>query len=153
VSLVLYSLMLFYPGGGPAAGAMSLVQMHGSNQAPLLFTDAAGTIPAANPLTASGMGVIQFYAAPGHYMAELAGNLFYVPIDPSYTAPVWEDLWVHTQSVASAVWTVEHHFGTEPEVDVIVSAAELVAEVSHPDNETTVITFGAPTVGVANLRR
>src|SRR5688572_9602594 len=153
--LVLYSLMLFFPGGGgPASGASIDVHLHGSNQSPLIFTDSAGTIPATNPIIADGMGNIAFYAAPGQYMAELAGELFHVPIDPSHTAPVWQDIWVHDQPVAASVWTVEHHFGTRPAVDIIISGgAVFEGEVTHPDDETTVITFGAPSSGTAYLRR
>lgn len=151
--LALYSLMMFFPGGGPASGASVDVAVHGSNVLPLLFTDAAGTTPAPNPLTADGMGVIEFYAAPGCYKAELAGDTFDVPVDPSHTDPVWPGLWVHTQAVASTVWTVEHHFGVRPAVDILVGVADFQAEIDHPDTETTVITFGSPMVGTAHLRR
>lgn len=154
MSLVLYSVMLFYPGGGVASGAHPTVHLHGSNQAPLLFTDSAGTTPASNPMTADSVGVIQFYAAPGHYMAELAGDMFYIPVDESFTDPVWQDLWVHTQATAETVWTIAHHFGVPPSVDVVLDGGVVeTAEVGHVDSETTTITFGAATAGTAYLRR
>lgn len=153
MSLVLYSTMLFYPGGGVASGASIAIHLHGSNQAPILFTDSAGTTPAANPITADGMGQLSFWAAPGHYMAELAGDMFYIPIDPSHTEPVWQDLWVHAQSTPATVWTINHHFGTNPSVDVIVSGAVVEGEVAHSGPETTTITFGSAVSGTAYLRR
>lgn len=151
--LVSYSLLMFFPGGGPAISTPVSVALHGSNVQPILFTDAAGTIPASNPVMTDGTGVLSFYAAPGCYRAELAGDTFDVPIDPAHTDPVWPGLWVHTQAVASTVWTVEHHFGVRPAVELIIGGADFEAEVTHPDDETTVITFGSPLAGTAMLRR
>lgn len=153
MSLVLYSTMLFYPGGGVADGASIPIHMHGSNQPPILFADSGATTPADNPITADSMGEFSFWAAPGHYLAELAGETFYIPIDPSHTAPVWQDIWVHTQVSAASTWTIDHHFGTNPSVDVIVSGAVVESEVAHPGPQTTVITFGSPMAGTAYLRR
>lgn len=153
MSLVLYSTMLFYPGGGLASGAEVSIRLQGSNQPALLFTTAAGTTAADNPVTADEIGQITFWAAPGNYVTELAGETFTVPIDPSHTAPVWPDLWVHEQSTPAAVWTVNHHFGTLPWVDVVVSGATFEAEVTHSDVETTTITFGSAVSGTAYLRR
>lgn len=151
--LVQYSAALFFPGGGPASGASIVVSLYGSNVPPLIFADSGGTVPNANPITADGMGQISFYAAPGIYKAELAGEWFDIPIDPSHTDPVWPDLYVHDQPVAASTWTVDHHFGTRPAVDIIIGGADFEAEVTHPDDETTVITFGAPTSGSVTLRR
>jgi hypothetical protein len=151
--LVLYSLMMFFPGGGLASGASIPVHLHGSNQSPPIFTDSEGTIPSPNPITADEMGTVSFHAAPGHYMAELAGETFYVPIDPSHTDPVWQDIWVHTQVSPSATWTVDHHFGTEPSVDILIGTLAVQATVEHPGNETTIITFDQPWAGRALLRR
>lgn len=153
MSLVPYLTMLFYPGGGVASDVLVPVTLHGSNQAPPLFADSDGLVPLANPVLSNAFGEITFFAAPGHYVAELAGEWFYVPLDPAHTDPVWQDLFVHTQAVAASVWTVAHHFGTRPAVDIIIDGAGFEAEVTHPDDETTVITFGSPTVGTANLRR
>jgi hypothetical protein len=51
------------------------------------------------------------------------------------------------------VWTVEHHFGVQPQVEVLVGGQVVYATVEHPDDETTTISFAAPTAGVAHLRR
>lgn len=151
--LVQYTAMLFFPGGGQAIGASIDVTLDGSNQAPLLFVDALGTIPEVNPLIGDGTGTITFYAAPSLYLAELAGTWTRIPVDALYPDPVFPNLYVHTQAVPAAVWTVNHHFGTRPAVDIIIGGEVFEADVTHPDGETTVITFGSPTTGTANLRR
>lgn len=154
MSLVLYSLMLFYPGGGgPAAGVDFDVTLCGSNVLSTLFTDAAGTTPQANPVTSDSMGMIAFYASPGMYRTDLAGSMFEIPIDESFTDPVFSDLWTHTQSSPASVWTIDHHFGTHPLVQVIASGVEVEAEVAHPSASQTTITFGVPVTGTAYLRR
>lgn len=153
MALVLYSTMLFYPGGDPASNILVSVWHRASNQMALLFTDGTGTTPAPNPATTDGNGVVSFYAAPGDYVVPLAGDIFPVPIDESFTDPVLPGLWVHTQSTPSAVWTIEHHFGINPQVDVLLSGDAVESAVEHPDAETTTIAFSVPVTGVANLRR
>jgi hypothetical protein len=153
MALTLYSAQLFFPGGNLAAGASVSISLQGSNQAPLIFTDSAGTTPAANPLTANGSGVVSFYAAPGNYLATLAGRSTPIPVDVSVADPVWPDLYIHQQLVAAIVWTVDHRFGVEPAVTILVSGQEVFTDVSHPSSETTLITFGSATAGTAHLRR
>lgn len=153
MALVLYSTTLFYPGGDQAAGVSVVVWHHASNQAALLFTDDTGTTPAANPVTTNSEGMLSFYSAPGTYAVLLAGNMFDVPVDPSITDPVFPGLWVHVQTVPATVWTVEHHFGVRPHVDLIISDDDAEAAVHHVDDETTTITFGSAITGTAHLRR
>jgi hypothetical protein len=118
-----------------------------------MYQDAAGTIPAANPMIGDGVGSIRFYAAPSLYVAELAGTLTRIPVDPSVMSPVWPNLYIHTQAVPATVWTVKHHFGVIPQANVVASGDDIEAAVSHLDAETTVITFGASSTGTAYLRR
>lgn len=151
--LVPYEVMLFFPGGNPAVGASVVVAMDGSNQPPLIFTDSAGAFPAANPATADGSGTVAFYAAPGLYVAELAGSAFRVPVAPGFVPAVHADVFVHVQSVAAAVWAVDHFFGTPPGVSVVSAGAVIEAQVDHPSATQAVITFGAPVAGTAYLRR
>jgi len=153
VALVRYSVMIFFPGGNPAVGASIQISLDGGNQAPLIFTDAAGTIPAANPMIAGGMGVVSFYAAPSLYLAELAGTFFRVPVSAFHVGDVWPNLYVHTQAAVAAVWTVDHHFGVEPDVTIVVSGADAETQITHPTPEQTVITFNPPRSGTAYLRR
>ncbi len=153
MSLVLYSAILFYPGGGVASGASVEVQLRSSNQGPLMFSDMAGTSPLSSPLTADGTGMIQFYAAPGYYDAFLAGSVFPIDVDDSFTDPVWPDVWIHEQLSPAAVWTVDHHFGVVPAVDVVAGGVSEISAVAHPNASQTTITFGGPSTGTAYLRR
>jgi hypothetical protein len=151
--IVLYSRYLFFPGGNPAANFQVPIWHHASNQEALLFTDATGETPADNPVTTDSEGLASFYAPPGNYSAVLAGEQFHIPVDESVSTPVWPGLWIHTQVSSASVWAVAHHFGVTPQVDVLVSGQVVDADVAHPDNEHTTITFGSPTTGVAHLRR
>lgn len=151
--LVKYHLMLFFPGGNPAAGASISIFMDGSNVAPLMFADSGATIPVSSPLIADGMGNIDFYASPGLYLAGLAGEMFRIPVDPGFGAQVFPDVCVHMQSVAATVWTIDHWFQTKPSVSIDIGPAQVEASVQHPSLTQTVITFSEPVTGAAYLRR
>lgn len=109
--------------------------------------------PLSNPHTTDSDGFLQFWAAPGDYVTWLAGTEFNLTLDASVSVPVWPGLWTHDQTSPSSVWTVNHHFGVRPTVDVLLLWQHAETDVSHPSTETTVITFGAPVTGVAYLRR
>jgi hypothetical protein len=145
--------MLFFPGGNPAAGASIDISLDGSNQIPLMFADQAATIPVSSPIVADAMGNIFFYAAPGLYVAELSGSFFRIGVHPSYSAPVWPDVWVHMQTVAATVWTIDHYFGTKPSVSIDLGTSQVEAEVDHPSLTQTVLTFTSAQTGAAYLRR
>lgn len=151
--LVLYSAFLSFPGGSPAANFSVPVWNHASNQPALLFTDQTGTTEADNPVITDGDGRVMFWSAPGDYEALLAGDRFHVPVDDAFTDPTWPGLWVHEQTTPASVWTVEHHFGVRPDVTVLIDGQASESDVSHPDDETTTISFGSPTTGTAHLRR
>lgn len=151
--LVPYLADMYFPDGNPAANYPIAVHPRASNQLALLFTDNTGATPAGNPITTDEFGVGSFCAAPGDYVSIISGNVFEFQVDASHTDPVWPGLWIHTQASPASVWTVEHHFGMRPSVDLVMSGEETNAAVAHPDDETTTITFGAPVAGVAYLRR
>jgi hypothetical protein len=151
--LVRYTSTVNFPGGGTPSNYPVSVMIRGGNQMALLFTDQAGTTPAPNPITTDGFGMVAFWAAPGDYVIPLAGDMFSVMVANSHTDPVWPGLWVHDQSTPAIVWTIAHRFGVQPQVEVLVAGQVAKAAVAHPDAETTTITFAAPTVGVAYLRR
>jgi hypothetical protein len=129
------------------------VRLLGGNVLVPLFSDKAGTLPLANPTMTDVDGLATFYAAPGEYSTDISGNVFHYDVDATETDEAWPGTFVHDQGVAAAVWTVKHHFGAPPAVTVLVAGQVAEADVSHPDSETTLITFGAPAVGVAFLRR
>lgn len=151
--LIHYGQYLTYADGTPAANRLAPIQLLGGNVLVPLFSDKAGTVPLANPVTTDGDGLAQFYAAPGLYFTEISGNVFHYAVDATEPDDAWPGTYVHDQGVAATVWTVAHHFGAPPAVTVLVAGQVAEADVFHPDPETTTITFGAPTVGVALLRR
>lgn len=151
--MVLYTAALLFPGGTPAANYPVTVKHRASNREALLLTDATGTTQADNPTMTDDFGQATFWAAPGYYVTDLAGEIFEYQVDPSITDPVWPDLWVHTQSTPASVWQIAHHFGIRPHVEVMVEDEVVHEVVQHPDDEHTTITFGAPFTGVAYLRR
>lgn len=56
----------------------------------------------------------------------------------------------HTQSVAAATWTIPHNLGKFPAVTVVDSAGtEVVGDVTHPDENTVVVSFTAAFAGRA----
>lgn len=151
--LIKYSQYLTYPDGTPAAETAFPVMLLGGNILVPVFSDKAGTVPLANPVATDTNGLLTFYAAPGAFVTDIAGTLFQYPVDDAEEDPAWPGTFVHTQASAASVWTIEHHFGVHPHVTVLVSAAVTQGDVTHPDDETTVITFGAPVTGTALLRR
>lgn len=151
--LVQYSASVNFPGGGTPSNYPVSVVIRGGNQLALLFADQAGATRAPNPITTDAFGMVAFWAAPGDYVIPLAGDMFSAMVDDSHTEPVWPGLWVHTQSTPADVWEIAHHFGVQPQVEVLVDGQVVYTTVAHPDDETTTISFGAPTAGVAHLRR
>lgn len=151
--LIHYGQYLTYADGTPAADIAVQVRLLGGNVLVPLFSDKAGTTPLTNPVMTDVDGLATFFAAPGEYATDISGNVFHYDVDASETDEAWPGTYVHDQGVAASVWTVEHHFGAPPSVTVLVAGQVTEADVTHPDPETTVIDFGAPTVGVALLRR
>ena len=151
--LIKYSQFLTYPDGSPAAEASFPVKLLGGNVLIPTFTSKAGTTPLTNPVLTDENGLSTFFAAPGAFVTDIAGTLFHYPVDEAEEDEAWPGTFVHTQASAASVWTVEHHFGVEPSTTVLVAGQALDGDVTHPDEETTVITFGTPVTGVALLRR
>lgn len=60
--------------------------------------------------------------------------------------------YVHTQSVASTSWTINHDLGKWPSVTVVDSTNRLVfAMVEYIDENNLVVTVAAPFAGLAYL--
>ncbi len=148
-----YSAVIFFPGGDPAAGATITVSLDGSNVVPLLFADSAATTPIGPGIVADLSGAISFYAAPGLYLAQLAGTYSRVGPDPGWGAPVVPDVFIHTQTMPAAVWTIDHYFDTKPAVSIDTGTAHVETQVDHPTLTQTVLTFSSAVTGAAYLRR
>lgn len=60
--------------------------------------------------------------------------------------------YTHYQNSASDTWTIVHNLGYNPIVRVFIGTSEVQPEtITHPDTNTTVITFTTPQVGYAQL--
>ena len=60
--------------------------------------------------------------------------------------------YVHTQSVASATWTITHNLGFRPSVELINAAYhEIDGDITHVSNNVCVVTFNLPVAGFARL--
>lgn len=61
--------------------------------------------------------------------------------------------YVHRQSVPAATWVIDHHMGLIPNVLLLDSTGQqMIAEVRHPTDQTTVVVHSAPYKGTAYLR-
>jgi len=59
----------------------------------------------------------------------------------------------HQQTVPAAQWVIDHHMGLVPNVVILdASGQQMIAEVRHPSDQTTVIVHSAPYAGTAYLR-
>lgn len=151
--LIRYFQYITYPDGTPAGNVVLPVWLLGGNQPVALFADKAATLPLANPVTTAADGLVDVYAAPGPLTMELAGQVFPLLVHPSEPDEAWPNLFVHDQAVGTAVWNVAHFLGVEPSVTVLAGGQVVEGDVTHPDSNTTVITFGSPVAGTAFLRR
>jgi hypothetical protein len=58
----------------------------------------------------------------------------------------------HVQSTPAAVWTIIHNLTSPyPDVNIVVNGEKVDANVSYPEPQTVLITFGTPQVGTAEL--
>lgn len=151
--LIKYAAYIYLPGGNPAANMLFPIRITGGNVLVPLRADKAGVSPLSNPLSTDEEGLLEFYAAPGTFCVELAGEMTHIMPAEDETDAAWPGTFIHDQSTPQATWTVNHYFGVEPSVSCLVAGQHTEVDVMHPDAETTVITFAAPTVGVAYLRR
>jgi len=60
--------------------------------------------------------------------------------------------YTHFQSVSSTTWTIPHGLGYNPIVRVFIGTAEVQpSTITHPDTNTTIVTFTSVQVGYARL--
>ena len=61
--------------------------------------------------------------------------------------------YTHHQSVPASTWVIDHHMSLIPNVVLLDDSGEqMIAEVRHPSDQTTVVTHSAPYTGTAYLR-
>jgi hypothetical protein len=64
--------------------------------------------------------------------------------------------YAHNQNVASSTWTINHNLGAEPAVDVFLvvngqAQKAFPMSVTHPSENSTVITWSISRTGIAIL--
>ena len=151
--LIRYFQYITYPDGTPAGSVVLPVWLLGGNQPVPLFADKAATLPLMNPVTTAADGLVDVYAAPGPLTMELAGQVFPLLVHPSEPDEAWPNTFVHMQTVAATVWTVDHMFGIKPAVAIDVANAQVETQITHPTVNQTVLTFSVAVSGAAYLRR
>lgn len=61
--------------------------------------------------------------------------------------------YTHHQTVPASTWVIDHHMGLIPNVVLLDnSGQQIIAEVQHPSDQTTVVVHSAPYSGTAYLR-
>jgi hypothetical protein len=61
--------------------------------------------------------------------------------------------YVHHQTVPAATWVIDHHMSLIPNVVLLDGTGEqMIAEIRHPSDQTTVVVHSAPYTGTAYLR-
>lgn len=74
------------------------------------------------------------------------------PQGPAGTFSPGDVAYTHTQSVSSAVWTINHNLGFKPTAVVLDSAGtNCEGSFSYPSNNQMVITFNSAFTGTAYI--
>lgn len=61
--------------------------------------------------------------------------------------------YTHHQTVPASTWVIDHHMNLIPNVVLLDSTGEqMIAEIRHPSDQTTVVVHSAPYTGTAYLR-
>lgn len=99
MALAQYSELYWVPSGAVAAGVTARVFQHSTNALATLWTDAAGTIPLANPLTTSATGRLEFWAEEGRYWVHIDSEAFEIAVGAAVQPATQQDI---TDEVARA---------------------------------------------------
>lgn len=72
-------------------------------------------------------------------------------IHPGPQGPAGQ-VYVHQQSTAAAVWTINHNLGFRPSVELLDSGSqEIDGQIAHPSVNQTVVTLQPASAGIARL--
>lgn len=148
----LYTDLYWEPNGSVASNVTARVFPRFSPTLAALFADPALTIPILNPTSTDGIGVLQFYAAPGDYWIHIRGLTFDVVIGDNFS---WHATFQHVQSAPASTWIITHDLAAEPDVTIVNTAGIIsLTEVTYIDPNTVSLFFAAgPQTGTAYLRR
>lgn len=148
------SLAVFGPeavmqrNGSAARGVPVQIVERGTQTPVVLYSDSAGLLPVANPITTDEFGNLFFYSAPGDYDIYL--NSSRIPIVVS-AAGSGGGTYTHVQTIPNSVWTIVHNLGFKPNITVEVGGEIVFADISHSSNTTALVNFALPHTGNAYL--
>mgnify|MGYP006266974905 CR=1 FL=1 len=108
-------------------------------------TPAPGSNPADYSLQLGDLGDVNLTSPTAGEVLKYDGSKWIDGADeaPSYT---------HTQSIASAVWTITHNLGFKPSVELFnAGSQEIDGDVLHLSDNVVQVTFTIPITGFARL--
>jgi hypothetical protein len=143
-------------GGGGSSGVTTYVHTQSSSSATWTINHGLGSIPSTELFNSSNVEIEGTVSHPSVNATEVT---FSSPISgfarligdevPPITTPT---SYVHTQSSASSVWTINHNLGFIPSTELFSSGSvEIDGDVEHVSVNQTVVTFLTPISGFARL--
>lgn len=147
---------LQFEDGGPASEVRVFIFLPDTKTKAVLYQDKNGQYTAPNPIWTDRRGELVFYAEAGSY------DLFYQDAGVDYTTDIsigeenaGADEFVHHQTVANALWVIDHNMNCKPCVIAEDSAGQDIVwpAVRYPDQNTVELRWGYATSGTATLRR
>ena len=115
--------------------------------------DSLFTVPSTpyhSDMLATGRGLTYEWE---HFMADVLNRLDQVEAGGTGGGGEAGAVYVWHQNAAAATWTITHNMATKPVLAVVSEDGDLLyAEVTYPDDNHIVITFGMPYAGTAYLR-
>lgn len=117
-----------------------------------IYVDPNGAVPGTNPVLTDSYGNLKFFTEPGTYDLVMNGGVLTVTVDtPSGGAGGGADnAVVHSQSTPSASWAIPHLMGRIPNVQIYITGAVVIADITSTSSLVTVV-FPSAVSGVAVL--
>lgn len=137
----------WYPDESLAANVRADIFPRNSNIHASIFSDAALTIPMANPTTTDGSGFLDFYVATGTYWAFLKELDFERHINDGMDLTSGSFAKFYTDTIGdgvNTVYTVTHNLGNTSPLHTIELAATnetVTAAVVHTTANAITVTF------------
>jgi len=144
MALAQYSELYWTPSGTVAANVPARVFNYSTNTFAVLWADAGGTVPLANPLNTTTAGRLTFYAEEGRYWVHIDSESFEIAVGAAAQAATQEDI---TTAVAAHSAAVDPH-GDRAYADVVAAdeaAAWRRRDMPDPALADTLYTGTTPT--------
>lgn len=101
-----------YTTGGPIANQPIYVRLRGSLALATLYSDAAETTMADNPVMTDGSGNLVFFAKPGYY--DLVFDDAEFPVTVGSPGGSTAKSYTHVQTVPAMQWVIDHGLDFRP---------------------------------------